>query len=76
MADLFADIEHRGLVHLALADHDGAVDVQDRKGLAHGFDGHQIGGVLVATADLGGRGDGGRFGDAHGFEGENAVQGL
>ena len=49
-ADLFADIEHRRLVALALADHDGAVDRQAVQRLAHRIDGGLIGGLLVAAA--------------------------
>ncbi len=53
--DLLADIEHRRLVALALADHDGAVDGERVQRRAHGVDRGLVGLLLVATAhQLGG----------------------
>ncbi len=46
--DLLADVEHRRLVALAFADHDGAVDGDGVHLLAHGLDGHLIGQVPFA----------------------------
>ena len=59
-ADLLADVEHRRLVALALADHDRAVDVEHVQRLAHGVDGGLVGGLLVAVADQPGAGQGPR----------------
>ena len=50
-ADLLADVEHRRLVALALADHHRAVDVEHVERLAHGVDRRLVGRVLVAVAD-------------------------
>ena len=72
-ADLLADIEHRRLVALALADHHGAVDGERVERAAHGVDRGLVGRLLVAAAhQLGGR-QRRRFGDAHRFEREIAV---
>ena len=49
-ADLLADVEHRRLVALALADDDRAGDVDVVERLAHALDGGVVGGVLVALA--------------------------
>ena len=59
-ADLLADIEHGRLVHLALADDDGAVDRDAVEGAAHAFDGGAVGLVLLATAHPAGGGEGRR----------------
>ena len=64
IADFFADIQHRGLVALALADDHGALNVQFVQLVAHGVDGGLVGGFLVAAADPVGAGDGGLFGHA------------
>ena len=48
-ADLFADEQHRRLIHLALADDDGPVDRQIVEFAAHGIDGGLVGGLLVAA---------------------------
>ena len=63
-ADLLADVEHRRLVALALADHHRAVDVEDVERLAHGVDRRLVGRLLVAVADQPGAGQRGRLGDA------------
>jgi hypothetical protein len=73
LADLLADIEHGGFVHLAFADDDGAGDGDAVEGMAHGFHGGAVGGVLVAAAGPSGGGDGGGLGDADEFEGEVPV---
>ena len=67
-AHLLADVEHRRLVALALADHHRAVDVERVERLAHGVDRGLVGLVLVAAAHQPRRGDGGRLGDAHDFQ--------
>ena len=73
-ADLLADIEHRRLVALALADHDGAVHIELVERGAHRLDGGGIGRLLVAAPDQRRGGDRRGFGDAHHFEHENAVE--
>ena len=73
-ADPLADIEHRRLVALALADHHGAVDVERVERGAHRLDRGMIGRLLVAAADqLRGR-DRRRLGDPHHFEHEHAIE--
>jgi hypothetical protein len=49
-ADLLADVEHRGLVALSLADDHRALDVQRVEGAAHGVDRRLIGQVLLPLA--------------------------
>ena len=49
-ADLLADEEHRRLVALALADHDGALDRQPVELAAHRIDRGLVGALLVAVA--------------------------
>ena len=68
--DLLADVEHRRLVALALADDDraGELDLVHRP--AHGLDRGRVGLVLVAAAHEPGRSDRGRLGDADHLEGE------
>ena len=51
VADLLADVEHRRLVALALADDDAAADVQVAEGAAHRLGGGAVGAVAVAEAD-------------------------
>ena len=46
--DLLADVEHRRLVALSLADHDRAVDRHRVHDLAHGLDRDLIGSVAIA----------------------------
>src|SRR4029079_1010912 len=75
-ADLLADVEHRRLVALALADDDLALDVEAVQRGAHGVDRHLIGGPLVAAPDQLESGHGGGLGDADRFEDEAAVEGL
>ena len=55
--DLLADVEHRRLVHLALADHHRAADVDGVEGQAHRLHGGAVGGVLVALAHPEARGE-------------------
>ena len=50
-ADLLADVEHRRLVALTLADDHGAVHVKLVEGGTHGFDCGCVGGLFVAPAD-------------------------
>ena len=73
-ADLLADVQHRRLVALALADHDRAVNRQLVERGAHRFDRGGVGGLLVAAPDQLGRGDRRGLGDADHFEHEHAVE--
>ena len=50
-ADLLADVEHRRLVALALADDHDALDVEQVELRAHRVDRGLVGGLLVAAAD-------------------------
>ena len=50
-ADLFADIEHRRFVALALADHYGSVHRQLVERGAHRFDRSMVGSLLIAAPD-------------------------
>jgi hypothetical protein len=73
-ADLLADIEHRRLVALAFADHDGAVHSSCVQRSAHRFDGGMVGRLLIAAPDqLRGR-NRRRFGDPHHFQNEHAIE--
>src|SRR3546814_9820624 len=51
IADLFADIEHRRLVALALADDDRAVHIEGVERGAHRLDRGGVGGLFVAATD-------------------------
>ncbi len=75
-ADLLADEQHRRLVALALADHDGALDRQLVEFAPHRVDRGLVGGLLVAvTAQPRGR-HRRAFGHAHDLQRENALQQL
>jgi len=50
-AHLFTDIQHRGFIALALADHDAALHGHRVEAGAHGVDRSLVGGYLVAPAD-------------------------
>ena len=67
-ADLFADIEHRGFVALALADHDGAVHFHLIHSFAHGFHGDFIRFVAVAKSHGARGGNGAVFDHAQKFQ--------
>ena len=67
-AHLLADVEHRRLVALALADDDGAVDVDGLHLVTHGFDGDVVRALPVALAHGPRGGDGGAFDDSHELE--------
>ena len=73
-ADLLADVEHRRLVALALADHDGAVDVERVERGAHRLDRGGVGGLLVAAADQLRGGDRGRLGDPNHLQHQDAIE--
>jgi hypothetical protein len=75
-ADLLADIEHRGLVTLAFADHHRAIHVKFVEGRAHGLYSSSIGCLFVAAADQARGTDRRSFGDTHHFEHEDTVQNL
>ena len=68
--DLLADVEHRRLVALALADDDGAVDRHGVELAPHGLDGRLVRAVAVALAHRVGAGDGRLFDHAQELEGE------
>ncbi len=72
-ADLLADIEHRRLVALALADHHRAVDGEAVEREAHRVDRGLIGRLLVAAPHQPRGRERRRFGHAHRLEGEVAV---
>ncbi len=75
VADLLADVQHRRLVALALADDDAAADVHVAEGAAHRLDGGAVGAVAVAEPDEAGRRQRRRLGDANDFESEVSVHG-
>ena len=72
-ADLLADVEHRRLVALALADHHGALDVEHVERLAHRVDRRLIGRVLVAATHPGRARDRRALGHPHRLEREVAI---
>ena len=63
-ANLFADVEHRGLVTLAFADHHDTRDVEKVQLVAHGVDGGLIGGLFIAASNQFSRSQGRRLGHA------------
>ena len=67
-ADLLADVQHRRLVALALADDDRAVDRHDVHVAAHRFDGHVVRLVAIALAHRVRARDRGLFDDAQEIE--------
>ena len=73
-ADFLADIEHRRLVALALADHHRAVDRQTVELLTHGIHSHLIGGLLVATPPQPGCCHCGALRHTGDFQCENAIE--
>ena len=76
VADLFAVVEHRGVVLLALADDHDAAHRHRVDQLAHGVDGGAVAALLVAAADPAAGGHGAGLGDPDEFEGEVAVGGF
>ena len=73
-ADGFADIEERGLVLLALADHHHPFDRQAGKLPIHGGGGGLVGGSLVAAAPPQRGGHGRGLGHANDIERQSAVE--
>ena len=73
VADLLAVEEHRGVVLLALADHDDAVHRDACDELAHRVDGGAVAAVLVAAADPAAGGHRGGLGHPDELEREVAV---
>ncbi len=73
-ADLLADEQHRRLVALALADHDGALDRQLVELAPHGVDRGLVGRLLVAMAAQPRRRHRRALGHAHDLEREDALQ--
>ena len=76
VADLFAVVEHRGVVLLALADHHDAAHRHRVDQLAHGVDGCAVAALLVAPADPPAGGHGAGLGDPDQFEGEVSIRGF
>ena len=72
-ADFLADVEHRRLVALALADDDAAFDVHIAHLAAHRLDGGGVGCLLVAFAAPAGRGNRRRLGNAHQLQREGTI---
>ena len=73
-ADLLADIEHRRLVALALADHDGALDRQLVELAPHGVDGGLVGRLLLPVAAQPRRRHRRPLRHAHQLQRENALE--
>src|SRR5262245_25022967 len=73
-ADFFPDEQHRGLIHLALTDHDRAVDGQLVKFAPHGIDSRLIRGFVFAVSAQAGRRNSRTLRDTHNLEAENAFQ--
>ena len=73
-ADLLADEQHRRLVHLALADHDRAVDRQLVEFAPHGVDRGLIGFLFGAAPAQPRRRDRGALGHAHDLDREDALK--
>ena len=71
--DLFADIQHRRFVTLAFADHHGAVHIERVERLAHRFDRGGISRFLVPAPDQLRRCNCRRFGHAHQFQHQHAL---
>ena len=73
VADLFAVVEHRGVVLLALADDHDAAHGHRVHQLAHGVDGGAVPALLVAAADPSPGGHRAGFGDPDEFQGEVSI---
>src|SRR6185312_11082500 len=73
-ADIFADVEHRALVHLAFADNHAAIDVDLAQLLAHGVDGGLVSGLFVAATPQAGGGDGGGLRHACNLQHQDAIE--
>jgi hypothetical protein len=73
-ADLLADIEHRRLVALALADDDGAVELELVEGTAHRLDRGLIGSAFVAAPDQPGSRHRRRLGHPHHLQHQQAIE--
>ena len=74
LADLLADVEHRRLVPLALADDDLAVDVELVEHPAHGVGAGLVDQVGVTAPGDAGRGDRRLLGHADGVEDQGALE--
>ena len=73
VADLLADVEHRRLVLLALADDHHAVHVDESEAPAHRVDGGLVGYLLLIAPHVPSRGHRGALGDADQLERKVAV---
>jgi hypothetical protein len=76
VAHSFADKEHRGLIALALADHDRAIDGQLVELAPHGIDRRLVGSLLIAPAAQTGGRHRSTLGHTHEFHRENALDDL
>ncbi len=74
--DRFTDVEHGRFVALTFADDDAAIHFDGVKRGPHGIDGGLIGGLFIATANLGITGDGGFLSDANDVEAKVEVRGI
>jgi hypothetical protein len=75
-ADPLADVEHRRLVALALADHHRSVERELVELGAHRLDRGGVGGIVVAAADPVRRGDRRGFGHPDHFQHEDPVEDM
>src|SRR6185295_6477547 len=73
-AHLLADVEHRALIHLALANDDPALDVNLAQLMAHGVDGSLVGSLLVAAPTQSRRGDGGGLRHTRDLKHQDAIE--
>jgi hypothetical protein len=74
ISDLLADEQHRRLVALALADHDGALDRQLVELAPHGVDRGLVGRLFVAMAAQPSRRHRGALGHPDDFKRKNALE--
>lgn len=75
-ADLFSDVEHRGFITFAFANHDAALHLDLIHALAHGIDGQCIRFILQAFAGERGGSDGGLLDDLENFLNEGLIHGT
>src|SRR5581483_12208376 len=76
VADLFAVVEHRGVVLLALADDNDAAHRHGVHQLADRVDGRSVAALLVAAANPAAGRHRARLGDSHKFQGQVSVRGF
>jgi hypothetical protein len=73
-ADLLADEQHRRLIHLALADHNRAIDRKAAEFAAHGIDGGLVGFLFRAATAQPGGGNCGALGHPHYLKRQSAIE--